>query len=134
MHISTFFYDVIQASYRSTTRTYFLSASESREREVVATLIYHVASNVHSHPYLFPTPSLARAIEPELKPYPFYTTEERTAITSRTNRRVALFNPGANKKLTDREGGKGKAMETDRKRVRARAKAREKEREGGRGR
>jgi len=108
-----------------------------KQREMVATLIYRVASNVHSHPCLSPTPSLARAIEPELKPYPFYTTEERTAITSRTNRRVALFNPGANKKLTDRKGGKGKAMETDRKRARARTRIsqeRERERERGRSR
>lgn len=44
----------------------------------------------------------SRAIEPELKPYPFYTTKERTAITPRTNRRMALFNSKANKKFADR--------------------------------
>jgi len=38
---------------------------------------------------------------------------------------VALFNPGANKKLTDREGGKGKAMKRDRKGAKTRTRERE---------
>lgn len=59
----------------------------------------------------------SRAIEPELKPYPFYTTEERTAITPRTNRRMALFNSKANKKFADR-GWIRQEMQGGRKRER----------------
>jgi len=67
-------------------------------------------TNVRTTIPAYPAAS-SRAIELELKPYPFYTTEERTAITPRTNRRVALFNSKANKKLADRgriRRGKGK--------------------------
>lgn len=97
LYVSTLLYIALQAFQRSTTRTCFLSWLQPSY-----TTLHRSAQPPSLSPSIPQLPPLVRAIESELKPYPFYTTEERTAITWRTNRRVALFNSKANKKLADR--------------------------------
>jgi len=71
--------------------------------DVDAILIYHVAQPPSPFPFHPSTPVVGSRDRIGIETLPLLYHEERTAITWRTNRRVALFNSKANKKLADRE-------------------------------